>query len=360
LRTYDEFEVSTINEIESDSFLHEGERILMTDFLKNFQLVQFSRTISYGFKMQQTIDKLNRLGIASVLDIDDYWNFDRRHLLYDAHIKDQVSLKTIKSLNLTDHVTTTTDYFADKIRLYNPNVTVLSNAIDPSQEQFRIKKNTSYKVRIGWLGSHCHIEDIVSLNQSMIALHKDKSLINRYQLKLGAFNGNSVSLFFEQVFTNNYDLLKDYPYYTGYLKQNVQTANDTYIDMPYKRMWFTDVYNYANYYNDIDISLAPLTNITFNHCKSQLKLIEAGFMKKALICSKVMPYTIDGINNKNCVMIKDKRDMDWYLNIKRLINNPTLIDDLGEALYETVKEKYHIATVTKQRAELYKYLIDNK
>jgi len=42
--------------------------------------------------------------------------------------------------------------------------------------------------------------------------------------------------------------------------------------------------------------------------------------------------------------------------MRRLINNPSMIEDLGEALYETVKDEYHLATVTKERAELYKHI----
>jgi hypothetical protein len=46
-------------------------------------------------------------------------------------------------------------------------------------------------------------------------------------------------------------------------------------------------------YSKFDISLAPIKNHIFNRVKSQLKVIEAGFYKKALIASEVGPYTID-------------------------------------------------------------------
>jgi hypothetical protein len=46
--------------------------------------------------------------------------------------------------------------------------------------------------------------------------------------------------------------------------------------------------------------------------------------------------------------------------MKRLIKNPSAIEDLGEKLHETVKDKYHINTVTHQRKEFYVALIENQ
>ena len=46
------------------------------------------------------------------------------------------------------------------------------------------------------------------------------------------------------------------------------------------------------------------------------------------------------------------------LNIaKKLIDNPTWAKDLGERLYETVKDKYDLNVVTKDRAEFYKSIV---
>ncbi len=44
----------------------------------------------------------------------------------------------------------------------------------------------------------------------------------------------------------------------------------------------------------------------------------------------------------------------WAKYIKKLVNNPTWAEDLGERLYETVKDTYDLNVVTKTRAEIYK------
>jgi glycosyltransferase involved in cell wall biosynthesis len=100
--------------------------------------------------------------------------------------------------------------------------------------------------------------------------------------------------------------------------------------------------------------------------KSQLKVIEAGFYKKAIIASNVGPYTIDlkhalnkgQFTDGNSLLVNEHNNhSDWAKNIKKLVDNPNLITDLGERLYETVKDTYTLNTVTKNRAEFYKSLI---
>ena len=134
----------------------------------------------------------------------------------------------------------------------------------------------------------------------------------------------------------------------------------------YRRVWTKHINSYAMNYSKFDISLAPIKNHIFNRVKSQLKVIEAGFYKKALIASEVGPYTIDlkhalsfgQFTDGNALLVKEERNhSDWAKNIKFLVNNPNLIVDLGERLYETVKDTYDLRNVTKTRAEWYKSLI---
>jgi hypothetical protein len=145
-----------------------------------------------------------------------------------------------------------------------------------------------------------------------------------------------------------------------------------YSDTSYKRVWTKPITTYATNYNLFDISLAPLKETMFNKVKSQLKVIEAGFHKKALIAQDFGPYQIDLVNmiekggkineNGNAILIpSNKNHKQWYKEIKRLHDNPELITLLSENLYKTVSEKYHIDIVTKTRAEFYKKIVeDNK
>jgi len=63
---------------------------------------------------------------------------------------------------------------------------------------------------------------------------------------------------------------------------------------------------------------------------------------------------IDG----NALLVDESRNhSDWSKYIKKLVTNPNLIKDMGERLYETVKDTYDLRVVTKNRAEWYKSLI---
>jgi glycosyltransferase involved in cell wall biosynthesis len=102
--------------------------------------------------------------------------------------------------------------------------------------------------------------------------------------------------------------------------------------------------------------------------KSELKIIEAGFYKKALISQDFGMYSSTLVNawdrgkfnDKGTAFLisSNKNHKFWFEHIKRLMNNPSLVEDLGERLYESVKDKYHLKTTTEKRKEFYKQLIN--
>jgi glycosyltransferase involved in cell wall biosynthesis len=122
-------------------------------------------------------------------------------------------------------------------------------------------------------------------------------------------------------------------------------------------------------YNNFDVSLAPLVESLFNANKSQLKVIEAGFHKKAIIASETDPYMLDLVSaidngnfnsNGNSLLVNPKRNhKEWAKHMKRLVDNPNMIEDLGNRLYETVKDKYSLRNVCKDRVEFFKSIINN-
>ena len=53
----------------------------------------------------------------------------------------------------------------------------------------------------------------------------------------------------------------------------------------------------------------------------------------------------------------DKKHKAWTKAIQKLVNNPEYIPMIANNMYETVKDKYDIRNVTKERAEWYKSII---
>jgi glycosyltransferase involved in cell wall biosynthesis len=105
----------------------------------------------------------------------------------------------------------------------------------------------------------------------------------------------------------------------------------------------------------------------FNKCKSQLKVIEAGFHHKAIIAQDFGPYQIDLKNaiqfggtldlTANGILVESKKNhKDWYGAIKKLATNPEAVKALQDNLYETVKDTYSIDKVCETRKNLYQKL----
>ena len=54
------------------------------------------------------------------------------------------------------------------------------------------------------------------------------------------------------------------------------------------------------------------------------------------------------------IKIKDTRNhIDWYIAVKKMVNEPNLRNDLAEQLHEDIKVKHHIDTVNTVRKQLF-------
>jgi glycosyltransferase involved in cell wall biosynthesis len=351
------------------------------DFWKQYQIVAYHRSIGPDFDIaNEFIQKLNSMGIITVCDIDDYWMPGKEHPIHDIIKVNKINEKIVANLKVSKFVTTTTSLFAEEISKYNKNVFVLPNAINPKESQFSEPTKESDRLRFGWLGGSSHLHDIQLLDQSCskISAYKDKlqfvlcgfdtrgtvTEINaqtREQTKRNIKPEETVWVKYEQIFTQNYSIVS--PEYKKFLQTYKQEESEEFEKESYLRVWTKPVTSYAKNYSKFDVSLAPIKNHMFNRMKSQLKIIEAGFYKKAIIASNIGPYTIDlkhclqngNFVDGNAMLVDENRNhSDWAKFMEKLIKNPNLAKDMGERLYETVKDKYDLNKVTKDRAELYK------
>jgi glycosyltransferase involved in cell wall biosynthesis len=354
------------------------------NFWKQYQIVSFHRSIGPDFeRANQLINTLNTMGIITVCDIDDYWMPGKEHPIHDIIKFNKINEKITANLKVAKYVTTTTSLFADEIKKLNKNVFVIPNAINPNEPQFKEPTLESDRLRIGWLGGSSHLHDIELLNESFGKLIKYKD--NLQYVLCGFDTRGSVTEInsqtgehtkrdirpeetvwaqYEKIFTQDYKIISED--YKKYLTNYNQESFKDEINESYLRVWTKPVTSYAKNYSKFDVSLAPIKNHMFNRMKSQLKVIEAGFYKKALIASNIGPYTLDlkhclkngEFVDGNAMLVDENRNhSDWAKNIEKLIKNPNLVKDMGERLYETVKDKYDLNVVTKARAEFYKSII---
>jgi len=360
-------------------------RINDANYWKKYQIVHVHRNIGNSYDNTPNIIKgLQSMGIKVIVDIDDYWLPTKEHPIHSIIVQEKINEKIVANLRVADYVTTTTDIFANEIRKFNKNVLVLPNAINPKEPQFNQPTLPSERIRIGWLGGSSHLHDL-QLLQGFIS-RNGREIMEKTQYVICGFDTRgtvteinpqtgerrrrdmepheTVWAKYEEIFTDNFKIIDDD--YKKYLLEYKEYEYQTDKELPYVRVWTKPVTSYAMNYSKFDISLAPLKNHIFNRMKSQLKVIEAGFYKKALIASEVGPYTIDlkhcmkngEFVDGNAMLVSENRNhSDWAKNIKKLVQNPNLITDMGERLYETVKDKYDLNNVTKTRAEFYKSIV---
>jgi glycosyltransferase involved in cell wall biosynthesis len=353
-------------------------------FYDKFQIVVYHRSLGPDFeKSYEVVEKLKEKGIVTVCDIDDYWRPTKEHPIHDIIVYNKVDEKIRKSLSLASVVTTTTTFFADEIKKLNKNVFIFPNAINPNEPQFKEPTPESDRLRIGWLGGSSHLHDLKLLNDSFAKITHLKDQV-QYVLcgfdtrgtitEINAQTGEhkkrnikpeeTVWARYEEIFTQNYKIISDD--YKNQLHKWEQKEYPEFANESYRRVWTLPVTSYAKNYAKFDVSLAPIKNHIFNRVKSQLKVIEAGFYKKALIASDIGPYTIDlkhclkngQFVDGNALLVSESRNhADWAKYIQKLLQNPNMVKDMGERLYETVKDVYDLNKVTKDRAEFYKSLI---
>ena len=354
------------------------------NYWKQYDIVHFHRTVGHEYDNSvNLIQRINSLGIITIMDLDDYWLPTKEHPVHQLVVQNNLHKKIIENLKVASYVTTTTTFFADEIRKFNKNVFILPNAINPKEPQFNYETLPSDKLRFGWLGGSSHLHDLKLLDGtiSKLSSHKDKfsmylcgfdtrgtvTEINQQtgeQKQRDIKPEETVWARYEEIFTNKYGVVD--PKHKDFL---LKFKDEEYVSdtLPfYNRVWTKPVTSYASNYRLFDVSLAPIKDHIFNRVKSQLKVIEAGFYKKAIIASNVGPYTIDlkhslkngEFTDGNALLVDEVRShSDWAKYMKKLIDNPNFAYDLGQRLYETVKDTYDLNKVTADRAELYSSLV---
>ncbi len=360
------------------------------EWLSQYDIVHYHRTLGPFEKMEELNTRLKNLGIVSIMDIDDYWTPGKHHPAHLIIKANEIDKKIFNNIKLAENITTTTPLFANELKKYNSNVHVIPNAIDINEKQFIPTPISSDRIRIGWLGGSSHQKDLELLGNLVNKL-RAANLLDKIQFVVCGFDVRgfitnidpktnqqtkrpitpmeSVWYQYEKIFTDNYKTVS--PEYKEHLLRFTKNEFKGVENEPYRRVWTKPISSYATNYNLFDISLAPLEDNLFNKMKSQLKVIESGFFKKPIIAQNFGPYKLDLINayekggvinqEANSFMVDTtQNEKDWFKYIKLLVENPSLIEILGNNLHETVKEKYSMEKVTENRRNLYMKLYENK
>jgi glycosyltransferase involved in cell wall biosynthesis len=302
---------------------------LSDDYLKEFDAIQLIRHDREG-----NIDRCHKLGLKVIFDIDDYWNLDTTHLLYDNYKKNKIPAHVTDCIRKADLVTTTQSFLLDKIKPFNESSHIIPNLIPFTDKQWQKIENKHDKIRIGWVGGVHHIEDIKLLQPFFNQLW-NSNLSDKVEVVLGGYQHNSeVHKYFAGIFSDN-----DNP-----------RANVLLVEA-------MGILSFARMYEMCDILLAPLKDTAFNRCKSNLKIIEAGAKGKMVIASDIPNYRIDFMDSNIRWVNQNRNHKEWFKHIKDLVNNLELIKLESDALYSEIKYKFDVANFSNEIYSLYKSVI---
>jgi len=248
-----------------------------------------------------------RAGYKVVIDIDDHWNLEPGHYLFDRFKMAGVSQTIIECLKAADAVIASTSFLASQVREHNRNVVVVPNAIDYDKGQFK-KAQSKPDTFFVWAGGSSHREDLQQLpvdqNVTIAGFKPNDAEWNKILSSLGSVR----------------------------LKNSKPLAS------------------YMELLDGHQCALAPLTDSAFNKCKSNLKMLEAGSKGLAFIASKVRPY----FNEVDCdhVMYADSKD-DFRRQMKKLMGSASMLEDYQQSLAEHVRLNYHLKDANELRRQLF-------
>jgi len=297
----------TVGDI-SKSLLSKGE-IWIAKYLPNNpnHNANFIATLISAKRIASTIKK-----VKLVVDFDDdIWSIPISNPTF-WHFKENIGSLSYLAQE-ADVVTCSTQPLANVLKKYNKNVKVIKNVIDP--KDWTIKKKKNRKVRIGWIFSITHIGDIKAVEQALTEIMEEYKDRVEFIL-MGGANG----LFpFDYKFTNGV-------HYCDYSK-TLQKVN-------------------------LDISICPLANNTFNESKSNIKWLESSMAGAVVVASKVYPYEHSIKNGKTGFVCGSKNQ--WKNALRKLIESEELRKTIVKNAQEEILKNYNI----ENEKEEYQKFID--
>ena len=203
-----------------------------------------------------------------------------------------------KNIECADGVICSTIPLADYIKEnYNSNVFVIPNNISQS---FPFVNHNNPKIRVGWVGSKTHEGDFsVSLIDALEELQDEIELVIYGEVP------NCIS--------------------------HLRIENEPWTEV--------EKYHQTLYALKLDIGLIPSKDNIFNQSKSNIKFLEYSSCSVVSIADRTYPYG-NSIDHNETGMIVTNKAIDWYMNLKYLIDNKEERNRLSLNSYQYVKDTF--------------------
>lgn len=289
------------------------------DFEKGCDLFMYNRILpDHALPIIKELQ--HRYGFKICVDLDDYWELDEHHVLYQEYQAIDFAKKQIDQITDADVVLCTHDRLAEEVAVYNKNVHVCPNAI-PKSGQFDIERQPYHLTRLFWQGSDTHKADINLLRTPINLL---KGISGKIKMVMGGYADDHAD------------------WHTMVMAYTSGTMHQ-YKLIPYK-----PITEYYSTYAEADICLVPLLNSKFNRHKSNLKVLEAANLGLPVIASAVHPYL-------DMPLLYCRNNSDWVKHITRLVGSRKRQKETGQELAEFVEEHYNFNRINNMRKQVFEY-----
>lgn len=274
-----------------------------------------------------------KYGFKIVVDIDDHWILYPHHEMAAAWKESKAHEQIQNWIIDADMVFTTNERLKVAANHLNSNVHVIPNTIPMGYEQFKGHRIPNPRVYYTYAAGSSHLYDLSLLKPVMKRLGNDQEFVNNAGIMLAGYDHSYGTANVNSVWPKMLNIIR---------------PAKSFSTVPARR-----VGEYMASYADSSVALAPLERSTFNACKSNLKILEAGCMGIPVIASYVEPY----IQDAKCpgVLLCDT-SKDWYQTMKMLLNDKTLRINLGGELMKYVNRYYSMDEANNNRLRKFESL----
>jgi glycosyltransferase involved in cell wall biosynthesis len=251
-------------------------------------------------------------GKKVVFELDDYVNgILPSNSAYTAWTPEALNLaRCLHALQLCDAATTTTEALANEFKQYQKNVYVLPNYLDLALWNKRLPFRDTERIRIGWTGGCSHQADLSIVGPVMVDICRENPKVKFVMM--------------------------------GFIPEKVFEAIPSMVE-PCKACGYegqiefiqgVEILQYPSAVAKmgVDIGLAPIIDVAFNRCKSDLKLKEYMRLGIPWVASDVGPY--QAWKTSGAGYVASNHPDDWKRYLKLLIEDKETRKAMGEKGYQ--------------------------
>lgn len=249
------------------------------------------------------LQSINRAGYIVVTEFDDHPDF--------IPILQHAELYNFRGVHA---VQTSTPALADVLRRHNPEIAVFENAISILPD----------------------VRNYLSLDRLSVfyaGINREKE----WPVYMDAINAVA-EMAKDRIF---FEVIADRGFFDA-----LATSNKRYTPL-------CDYQTYLHLLAGCEISLMPLADTPFNHCKSDLKFIEAAASRVTAVASPIA-YDRTLEDGETGVLFRNPTEL--YQRLLRLITNPEIARRIGDQARSYVVAHRMLAYQARQRADWYRSL----